>query len=194
MIIVLRLANKNENMSTMNTLKGNFPAGCTVSILQKTQKYFIISGVSGEYSFTLCVCLCVCVFSEVSEMVMPLTPMQGRLNSWYWLVNIYHRGFKLFNSISTEGCRRRGRKSPGSVLLAHKHTRVHKPDTLTAHWASYSPVISTQSDFNPSPAYRDKCSQHNKGCVCAFVFQRARVCFLFVSDVRLFERLPHRGD
>lgn len=140
----------------------------------------------------LSVCLCVCVFSEVSEMVMPLTPLQGRLNSWYWLANIYHRGFKLFNSISTEDCRRRGRKSPGSMLRTHKHTRVHKPDTLTAHWASYSPVISTQSDFNPSPAYRDKCSQHNKGCVC--VCFCVRVCAFCLCLMCSSLNVCHTGE
>lgn len=48
-------------------------------------------------------------------------------------MNIYHWGFRLFNSISTEGCRRRGRKSQGSMLHAYKHTHTRVHSHSVAH-------------------------------------------------------------
>ncbi len=126
----------------------------------------------------VCVCVCVCVyFPEVSEMVMPLTPMQGRLNSWYWLCEHLPLRIQTIQFYFNWGLQTEREEVPRLHVAhtqthTHSHTQAHRrAHTQTVCWMCYSPVISTQSDFNPSllEPYRDKRSQHNKGCVCVCV-------------------------
>lgn len=133
--------------------------------------------MSGEYSFTICVCECVC-FPEVSEMVMPLTPMQGRLNSSYWLCEHLPSRIQTIQFYFNWGLQTEREEVPRlHVAQAQIHTHVHN---LCTH-SDCTPHVLFSSDidsigFNPSLPCRDKCSQHNKGCVS--VVLHAFVCCL----------------
>lgn len=70
--------------------------------------------------------LCVCVyFPEVSEMVMPLTPMQGRLNSWYWLCEHLPLRIQTIQFYFNWGLQTEREEVP-RLHVAHTQTHTHK--------------------------------------------------------------------
>ena len=147
----------------------------------------------------VCVCVCVCVcarvcvcFPEVSEMVMPLTPMQGRLNSWYWLCEHLPLRIQTIQFYFNWGLQTEREEVPRlHVAHTHKHTHTHSHSGIHKHTAAHTlrlrvecvilqwyrlnriltPLCWSLTETNALNITKAVCV-----CVCACVFRSVCVC------------------